>query len=108
MNQKQNLIEALNEVIESRDTHKQYQQLLSRYKKLIEELGHAKKREKQLQFQLDNINGKIDIKKIIITKNPEIAQLLSALETKKQDIAKNMAERERTTRITGLDPALRK
>lgn len=95
-------------MLESRDSYKTNAQLLSRYTKLVEELKQSKQKEKQLQFQLDNFNGNNDKKRLELLKSPEVVQLLTVLEEKKKDIAKTLADRERTTRFTGMDPALRK
>lgn len=107
LRQKQESIDSLTEMLESRDQFKAERELLEQNNKLIEEINKYRKREIQLKAQINgdqSTKGKRGSK----FETSDMAKLIMNLGIKKNNIIKDMGETETRGRLASINPNQRK
>lgn len=96
--QKQETIDSLTEMLESRDQFKAEKELLEQNNKLTEELNKLRKRENQLKTQLNGDQQKYASKRRSKFETSELSKLIVNLDVKKNILMKDLEERDVRTR----------
>lgn len=107
LRQKQETIDSLTETLESREQLKIERELVDQNQKLMEEVNKYRKREHQLNTQLsdERINKAKRSNKL---ENNDVMKLIMNLNTKKNNIMKDLGEPESRGRGASMSPKLRK
>ena len=107
LRQKQETIDSLNEMLESRDQLKAEKELVEQNNKLLEEINRYRKREHQLKLQLNGEQQKAVQRRSKFDAS-EVAKLLFNLDIKKTNILKDIDGQEPRNRLTSVNADQRK
>lgn len=101
--QKQETIDSLTEILESRDQFKAEKELLEQNNKLTDELNKLRKREHQLKTQLNGDQQKYASKRRSKLEMSDLSKLLVNLDTKKNVLMKDLEERDVRGRVGSIN-----
>lgn len=107
LRQRQETIESLNEILESRDQYKAERELIDQNTKLTEEINRLRKREYQLKSQLNGEQQKATKRRSKVDSG-ELNQLIINLDTKKNNLLKDFGTQDGRTRLTSMNKSDRK
>lgn len=98
----------MSEMLQSRDQFKVERELIEKNNKLVEEINRLRKRELQLKVQLNGEQQKQNSKRGSAMDNNDVTSLLLNLDIKKNNLIKDLEEKEGGTRISNVSMTNRK